>query len=232
MGGDICAATSVKNSTLEYVDELFDLSSEKTLWAVGNHDIIDGHKKIKDYTGRDFYYSQHADGITKIVFNTNLEDPVFKDDCEFKEKQLDFTLTVLDTISESSHLVMIMHGASWDEIEENMGARASSNAPAGWVKMKCEPKTWFQFSIFPTLQEIQARGIQVVLVSGDGGQYDKRYYYQTQEGIECYISGINNTSFDANPDLVNKFNTDPDSILIFHHNLKEKTLTGEFIQLN
>ena len=42
LGGDLCSETTREESTLDYVDSLFNLSSKNTHWSVGNHDVRNG----------------------------------------------------------------------------------------------------------------------------------------------------------------------------------------------
>ena len=106
-----------------------------------------------------------------------------------------------------------------------------ANADASWVNLSCTPLNQFVWSLYPKLIDVQNRGVQVVVISGDGGQYGKKYAYQSPDGIEFYISGVNN-SFDMSiENLVDKFNTNPDSVLIFTHDLAQKRLHANFHKL-
>ena len=40
LGGDVCSRTTEKESTLEYLDSLFDLGSDRLHWTLGNHDVM------------------------------------------------------------------------------------------------------------------------------------------------------------------------------------------------
>ena len=63
---DLCARTSEKPSTLDYLDSIFDLSSDKTHWALGNHDLVEGNinyitakTKRKDMSDGDILERKH-----------------------------------------------------------------------------------------------------------------------------------------------------------------------------
>ena len=43
LGGDLTARTSSEVATVNYLDDLFDLASPNTYWALGNHDTGHGH---------------------------------------------------------------------------------------------------------------------------------------------------------------------------------------------
>ena len=113
-----------------------------------------------------------------------------------------------------------------------MHDNSAENANASWISLTCERGNQFQNIIYPDLVAVQQRGIQVTIISGDSGQYGKKYAYTASSGVQFYMSGINN-SFDMNNiELVDRFNTNPDSILIFSHNLETQELVGKFYELN
>ncbi len=236
LGGDLCSATTIKKSTLDYLDDLFDLGSPNTHWSVGNHDFRNENLHfITDKTHRKLYSSDYSDSLTVIVMNSMMEHSFFNDSCDYKARQLEFLYDALDHLKPSTHLVLLMHSILWDDIQNPplMEARASANASGSWMDLLCSNHAKFRETLYPRLEQIQANGTQVIIITGDGGQYDKGYYYQAPDGMEFYISGINNSfDFSKNEQREKPFNTDPDSILIFTHNLKKGTLQGAFVQLN
>ena len=233
LGGDVCSATTQMQATLTYLDDIFDLSAPTTHWATGNHDIRYGRPEwIEAATKRPLYYSHHQNGITRIVMNTNIRDTLFREDCDYVNGQVDMIDQVLDTIGQSSHLIILMHFIMWLDCEEGMEENSAHNANASYISLTCEPGNQFHWYLYPRLQEVQSRGVQVIVVSGDSGQYGKKYEYTTQDGIQFFMSGINNSINMENPVLVERFNTDPDSILIFHHDLESRELLGKFYKLN
>lgn len=236
LGGDICAETTKKKSTLTYLDQIFDLSNDNTHWAIGNHDFRNGNLNyITEVTNRPLYYSNYQDGITLIVMNAFTEHPFYVDSCAYKQKQFDFVSHVLDTVQHSSHVVLIMHNVIWSDVDVELdeSSRQAANAPGQWMDMLCDNRSKFSQIYYPKLLEIQNKGIQVVLISGDGGQFNKGYYKKPKSGIEFYVSGINNSVLRSKDEkLISKFNTQPDSILIFTHHLIDQTLEGQFVELN
>ncbi len=233
LGGDICASTTKNIETFDYLESLFHISASTTYWAIGNHDIRAGNpERITQATGRDLYYTHHADGITYLVLNSILNDTLFNGDCDYIEGQFNMIQHTLDTLNESTHLVFLMHYVLWLNCEEDMDVGQAANADASWLGLSCVPFNQFSRAIYPRLIDIQNAGTQVVVISGDGGQYGKKYEYTTSEGIEFYISGINNSIDMTNDFLVDKFNTNPDSVLIFTHDLQNKSLQGSFYKLN
>lgn len=49
LGGDLMQNTSADDTTMNYVENIFHVSHENTLWALGNHDYIDP-ELISSYT--------------------------------------------------------------------------------------------------------------------------------------------------------------------------------------
>ena len=68
LGGDLCAETTKKRSTLDYLDAIFDLGNENTHWAVGNHDVRNGNLQwIQQTTGRNLFYATTSNDLTVAV---------------------------------------------------------------------------------------------------------------------------------------------------------------------
>ena len=121
LGGDICSETTKKKGTVTYLDQLFDLSSNNTHWAIGNHDFRNGNLNyITDATKRPLYYAQYQDGITLLVLNLFMEHRFYIDSCEYKQKQYEYVTEVLDTIQKSSHLVLLMHSVIWSDVDQEI----------------------------------------------------------------------------------------------------------------
>ncbi len=236
LGGDMCSATTRVRETLDYMDSLFHLGKETTHWCVGNHDFRDGHTGyITQKTHRALYYMSYRDSISVLVLNGMMEHPFYKDSCSYKKKQMEYIRKALAELPPSTHLVMLMHPILWDNVVDPplLDARAAANASGSWMDLLCEPRSEFVDVIYPLLERIQNSGVQVILITGDGGQYDKAYFHRLDNGMELYISGINNSFDFSKPDKDHRvFNRDPDSILIFTHDIEDRRLTGEFVQLN
>jgi len=78
-------------------------------------------------------------------------------------------------------------------------------------------------------------GIEVMVVSGDGGVYTKQFHHQTQAGIDFFISGLFSTLDRDNPPTFAvgpPVNLNPDSILIFKHAIEERKLDWQFVNLD
>ena len=236
LGGDICSETTRDRSTLDYLDALFDLDASSTLWSIGNHDARNGNIDwLEEVTARSLYYSQHQRGVTYLVLNTVAAGlDVFEEDrCEILERQDELVRSVMDTIEESSHLVFITHYIHWNGIENDMPRVRFANAPKGYLSLLCDEKTNMRNIWYDQMKEVQARGVEVVMISGDGGQYNKGYEYTTDEGIRFLCSGINNSLDTLEcPGCDIGFNWNPDSILILDLDVKARSLNHRFENLN
>ena len=235
LGGDMAARANEKLATLNYLDSIFDLSASTTHWALGNHDVKHGPlSQIESITGRKNYYTSTFDGISLVILNTNeYHHPLYTpkpDECDMLEGQLRMLENIVDTIQQVSHLVVLHHHAlltnemTGDTLKMNMIFNLYNED----VRVDCANKFTFENKIYPLLEKIQAKGIQVVLVSGDLGQRSKSFEYKTKEGIWFLGSGINNSAVDNYlPEYVT--DTSPDKILVFEHDIKQKSLTWKFV---
>ena len=237
LGGDLCARTTSDPKTVDYLDKFFDLKNPNTHWSVGNHDVLQGNiNYITDKTQRPTFYTHHQNGITFLVLNTNFNHPQIpkeSDDCSLMDEQFELIKKVTDTISTSSHLLVLHHhNLLTNEIAKNeleIDTIFHFNRPN--LPIACSPKGSFQEIIYPLLTKVQQSGVEVVLVCGDVGQRAKEFEYVSKEGITFLGSGINNSvEKEWAPEWVKNF--DPDQLLIFHHDLKNKKLRWEFKELN
>ena len=237
LGGDLCARTSEKPATLEYLDSIFDLSSETTHWTLGNHDLVNGDiTLIKNITGRNTYYASFFNSIGIVVFNTQaFYHPNYqpKDhECGIIDGQLSMLQNIADTIDFASHLIILHHNPllsdqmTGDSL--NLGDIFNFYHPEYLVS--CENPSTFDKVYFPLIRKIQEKGIQTVLIGGDLGQRAKAFEYRSPEGIYFLGSGINNSALQFKlPEYVT--NTEPDQLLVFHHDLLNQKLTWEFVDL-
>lgn len=225
LGGDMCAETTERFSTLEYVDDLFDLSSPTTHWALGNHDVRNGHVDwITDKTGRDVFYSESYHGICMIVVNTNFAVTGSYDTIRINE-QFDLIKRVCDTVQNVSHLILMSHHASCWAVPGVDSAVMNANADYGFLKWRFNPDERFGSGIYPLLKQVKDRGINVIHLMGDYGQKVNEYYEQSTDGIHFIGSGI--TSNIPYNDTFPSFGL-PDKILIFEHDTVSQELTWHF----
>ena len=238
LGGDVCSQTTKKESTLNYLDSLFDLGATTTHWTLGNHDIQNGHVNwITERTKRPTFYSDWLDGICLLVLNTNLfwyyDGNPSQVDCKEKIEQLNLIQSVLDTISSASHLVILHHhGLFCDLMKDEEGNpldRFNVNAPN--VRMTCDSSSFLTQRLYPQLEKVKKNNIEVILIGGDFGMRAKELAYKTPEGIWLLGSGINNSVSRSNvPDYVTTL--DPDKVLVVNYQPVTQNLSWEFIELN
>ncbi len=235
MGGDICAETTLHKSTMEYIDTLFNVGSPTTHWALGNHDVRNGHIEwIKHKTKRPTYYTASFNGICLLVLNTNFRFGPENYDVENTNAQYDMIKQVCDTIQESSHLIVMSHAALWsyiDGVEDGPTlcnadrSRCLCNADHSYYWFNLNPNKNYKTGIYPMLVDVAKRGVEVIHVAGDFGQFTTGYKARTKDGVQFLGAGITsetvwNQQFPTNNML--------DMVLVFEHDVVAKTLTWDF----
>ena len=226
LGGDICSETTRKESTIDYLDDFFNLGSNTTHWTLGNHDIRNGNIDwITSCTGRKTFYSHHFDGITLLVLNTTFRKPA---DCEIMDEQMNLIRSITDTISHSSHLIVLTHHAMWGAIDSRVKLSEFSNSDASWVPFECDPVVRFQDVVYPKLIDVQKRGIDVLWISGDLGQKATDYEFTSDEGIVFLGSGIS-----AEIRWNDRFPTcgQQDKVLTLTHDIVDRKITWDFVNI-
>ncbi|MBT8232579.1 MAG: metallophosphoesterase [Saprospiraceae bacterium] len=238
LGGDICSETTKSSETIKYLDHHFNLESAHTLWALGNHDIRNGNFEfIQNITNRDSYYSYDFEAGQVIVLNTQMTHDLMKDSCEWRANQGDFFHDQLDQIliseGQIDNLIIFSHQAIWSDCEQPLtNYERIGNQKAAWMSFYCGKLSTFRTEYFNKLKEIQNQGINVICVAGDGGQYQKTFYQKGYSDIQYYVTGINNSVLKTNNDvLISKYNSEPDSVLIFKFDNIDKSFNGEYIPL-
>ena len=225
LGGDICSETSLNYSTVEYVDNLFDLGNQNNHWTLGNHDVRNGNIEwIKNFTNRPTYYASYNNGLTIVVLNTNLS-PL---DCENIDKQFKMIKNVCDTISHG-HLIFIAHHGIYQNVPgvKDPSEYAHSSLK-NWLGNCYSESGDYLNTIYPLIVEVENRGVQVKHIMGDVGTHTKSYYGISEDGVEYFGSGINNSyNLHNGTDITNA-----DLLLIFKHVISTNELFWEFIELN
>lgn len=214
LGGDVCSEATLLYSTIQYIDSLFDLGSPTTYWSLGNHDARNGNYEwLKEFTGRDTYFTHYLQGITAIVMNTNLVPT----DCDNVEKQYRIIMDVCDTIGSSSHLVLIMHHGIWRGVPNLPNPATYAQSDFKYWNANCDsPGSSFVNAIYPRLVEVKNRGIEVICILGDmGGQH---FLMDSQDGIHFMGVGLNESP--------------GDEVLIFEYALPGRTMTYQFHNLD
>ena len=225
LGGDICAETTKEKEIVTYLDDLFDLGAATTHWAVGNHDVRNGNLEwITEATGRGLYYTHHENGLTLLIINTNIQ----RQECEELEAQYALFRQVCDTITESSHLIIMTHHVIWGEIERAVnGANDAANGLLSTFRSRCQDSLGSQFHRlwYPDLVKVQERGVQVICLAGDFGQKASAYEYETVHGIWFLGNGLNKG-------IINNHRDPNDMVLFFKHDPALRSLIWQFVKVD
>ncbi len=214
LGGDLTEESSKERKTLNYLDSVFDLSSPNTLWALGNHDNAN-LDWVEATTGRKYYNHYHKDGITYVVLYTQEKEDWI---CTITGDQRRMLDQVIDTISDSSHLIIMTHKLIWikdhPELAEHQGEKAYD-----WsCNYKIHRNDWMT-GILPQLQKVQERGVQVIALAGDIGNNVDQFEERTKDSIYYLASGINCDNKNS-------------KYLTFTHNVDNRSLNWKFSSLS
>ena len=209
LGGDLSGLTSLADSVMSYASSIYNFGSENTLWALGNHDY-NNLSLVQSYTNRPAYYTYYKNGITFIVIDT--QDSL----SSIVGEQQQMFNNVIDTISKSSHLVMLYHKLIWmygkSELESQV--ESVSNGWLGSCFYCINPNNFYQ-DIYPRLVEVKNKGIEVVCLAGDIGLNSKKYEYLSTDSIQFLASGM-------------WYNDSINYGLVFNHNITTQELTWDF----
>lgn len=238
LGGDVCARTSKAPATLTYLDSIFALRSPHTHWAWGNHDLLEGEEQLLlAATDRPAYYTHWQDGLQIIVLNTNLfwhhPWPPAQEDCTAKAAQLEWLVSVLDTVQAAAQLVLLHHHGLFNEYKKSPAGDTLQldNVSAFPVRPDCRAQGDFTREVYPYLRRIRQAGIKVTSISGDVGMRSKGYAFLTKDSIQLLGSGINNSlDMDYPPDYVTNFS--PDSVLVLEYDVPQQQLNWTFKRLS
>jgi hypothetical protein len=215
LGGDITYSTSKDSETLAYCDNLFNIRSPNTLWSLGNHDVQSGHRDlIKRFTGRESYYSYSRDGITFIVLDTELDANSFSSTF-IKGNQLQMIKDVCDTITDSRYLILLHHRFMWMINNDYFKSRLTDSIAASSRSMDT---TNFYSDIYPLLQKVKSKGIQVLVFGGDKSKINVAY--SPEDSITFYAARL---AADI-PDNMN-------NVIVLSYSLQNKELTCSFVPL-
>lgn len=235
LGGDIVENLFHHPQNIEFVDSFFQVGKPTTHWAIGNHDVLDqkgDFSGIEKKTKRKTFHTSHQNGITILVLNTTeFSVPAYQNqphECEMLDGQFNLIKAVTDTIQNSSHLVILHHHALLtNEIaEQKIKVEDAFNIYTPNYNIACEERGTFSELVFPRLQEVQKRGVEVILIGGDTGLRVKEFEFKTQEGITFLGSGLNNSAGTEYKPAY--FNPAPDKVLIFKHQPEIRNLEWEF----
>ncbi len=238
LGGDLCARTAEREATLDYLDSIFDLSAPSTHWTLGNHDVMYGQLDwITTRTQRLTYYTRAYPNLQLAVLNTNeFYDPAYQPkphECALLEGQLEMLQSLADTLSHARQFVLLHHYGvlSKEMTKQQLATDQLFNFYRPDLLVSCSSPGIFAERLYPILQAIQKKGIQVILVCGDFGQRAKQMEYRDASGIIFLASGINNSALDG-PLPAYVTSTEPDRLLLFEHWPREGRLEWSFPRLD
>jgi len=209
LGGDLAHESSKDIRTMENINSVFNIGSETTLWSLGNHDYSN-LSRVSKYTNRNPYYAYYRNGITVIVLDTQ------DDFSNISGTQKVFFNNVIDSLDQSSHLVVLHHKLIWMNDNENLEALIyyTSNGRAGDCFYCINPNNFYS-EIYPKLKQVKQKGIEVICIGGDIGSKTSEFEFETPDGIFFIASGI------FSEGAYNK-------ALLFKHNKKLKTLVWNY----
>ncbi len=209
LGGDMAQLTSADDKTITHVDSVFDIGNKNTLWSLGNHDYSDLNR-IQKFTHRPPFYAYNKNGLTIVVLDT--QDSL----SNIVGAQKKFFEGIVDTIQDSSHLIILLHKLVWMYGNTDLEPQIAeiSNGRFGDCFHCINPNNFYT-ELYPKLLEVKKKGMEVYCISGDIGFHAKEFEYTTSDGIHLLASGIYSGK------VGNK-------ALLFHHDIAKKELTYEF----
>ena len=161
-----------------------------------------------------------TDGLAVFNLNTTLSH-FSKKLTPLLDEQYNLLKTVSDTIKSSSHFVVLMHHVVWKNV--GFDIEPFANSDFSQCNFQSEKGSTFEKSVYPLLQKIQKKGIQVICISGDLGQKEiKKFEAQSKDGIWFLGAGMNQSCVKS---------TVKDCYLVFHHNVDSRNLSWEFVSL-
>ena len=228
LGGDVCSEAMLNYSTIVYIDSLFNIGAPGNHYALGNHDTRNGNIDwYRELTGRETYYTYEEDGITTILMNTC----IVPSNCEHLDKQFRMIENVCDTISSSSHLILLMHHALPYNVPGIPSPNLWSHTKFPYWNANCyyRDNNSFVGAIYPMLIEVDKRGIEVICVIGDMGANGKLINLVSDDGIYFLGCGLDNSRY-LDPE---EYAEQPkDRLLIFEHDIEQRRLTWTFPDLD
>jgi hypothetical protein len=199
-----------------------------THFAYGNHDARNGNKRffnafrLKDNS----FYTHSQDALCFLILDTTL-NPL---DCSALEAQYALIQQVCDTISQSSHLLLLMHDSVWDGVPGLPDPKSYANGNQQYWNPDCKSSdNTFASRIYPMLVAVQKRGVNVICMMGDTG-WNKGGAFESVDGVQFIASGINNSYYLKDPELYKQ--QKPDIVYVFTHNIRARSLNWEALELD
>jgi len=210
LGGDISSEALMEYATLEVIHNAFNLKDPNTHWALGNHDARNGNWIwLEELIGRKTYYSSSSNGITNIILNTNLT-PYH---CEQLNEQHQIIVDVCDTISKSTHLILLMHHGIWEGVPGLISPIGYAQSNLRFYNFNCyDVESNFVNEIYPRLLEVKNRGIEVICIMGDIGAV--KVDFMSDDGVHFLGAGLQKSYYQ---DQEERKNSRTDYVIVFKH---------------
>ncbi len=188
LGGDLCGIGSGSLKTLHYLDSIFDLQSEFTFWAVGNHDLRGEYSsEIPTITGKPLWSEMDFDNLRIVVLNTNLTI----EDCTSLNAQFDILQNALSDLNHIETIILLSHHAIWTDYVISLGEPYTANARHGQWKVHCRSTdNTFENSILPLLEMAGHHGVNIYWISGDYGQKVSAYEFRVNDHLTFIGNGL------------------------------------------
>jgi len=189
LGGDMANLTSLNDSILNYIDDVFKVSHSNTLWALGNHDYTNV-ELIKAKTKRETYYSYRDGSTTFIILDTQIDSSQIVGD------QLLFFNTIMDTLT-TKNVIILTHKLIWMRNHTLLDSQIDSvsNGHKGDCSY-CVQNNNFYTDIYPKLVMFQKQSGNVFCVAGDVGFNVRKFEFITKEGVVFLASGLKANQID------------------------------------
>jgi len=209
LGGDLTLNTSGKNKYLKQINMVFDVKSKSTLWSLGNHDYTD-LRKLNRFIKRPSFYSVNRNRITFIILDT--QDSL----SNIVGEQLELFKSVIDTIENSTHLILLHHKLIWMDDHDTLRSKISkiSNGYYGEC-FHCLNENNFYSEIYPRLVLVKQKGIKVLCIAGDIGHKAQEFEIETTDGIYFLASGMSESIKE-------------NRAIVFSHNIATQELRWEY----
>jgi hypothetical protein len=148
------------------------------------------------------------------VLDTELDATGF-DRTFIKGDQLQLVKNVCDTISNSRFLILLHSRFIWMINSDYFKTRLTDSIAASSRSMDT---TNFYSDIYPLLQKVKSRGIQILVMGGDKSKINVTY--SPEDSITFYAARMS-------PDLSDSLN----NVIILNYNLQIKNITCNYVTL-
>ena len=185
LGGDLVLESTKDKAQLNYLNQVFNLQSPNTMWAMGNHDYRDHPELVQALINRPTFYAHKKDDVTFLVIDTQL------DSCNMTGAQLQLFQKTISQLEKGNQLIMLHHKLIWmpDHPSLDSKTHATTNGMVGDC-FYCLMKNNFYKDIYPQLKKLEQKVDDVFLISGDIGSKVNQFEYETEDGIVFLATGL------------------------------------------